>query len=115
MQGRAVFGQAVTRMAGSTRAVLGRTGWSPETVDRLVGHQANTRILYAVADELGVSRDRVVIDLDRVGNTSAASIPLALARAAGDGELRPGARTVLTAFGGGLTWGSVALIWPDLA
>lgn len=114
MQGRAVFEHAVTRMAGSTLAVLNRIGWSADLVDRLVGHQANTRILNALADHLGVARDRVVIDLDRVGNTSTASIPLALARAAGDGALVAGDRTVLTAFGGGLTWGSTALIWPDI-
>lgn len=115
MRGRAVFAQAVTRMAGSTQAVLERVGWAAGTVDRVVGHQANTRILYALADHVGIARDRVAIDLDRVGNTSAASIPLALGRGAAEGSLTPGDRVVLTAFGGGLTWGSTALVWPDLA
>ncbi|MFI9503727.1 beta-ketoacyl-ACP synthase III [Nocardia sp. NPDC052566] len=114
MQGKAVFDHAVTRMGESTRAVLARVGWSADTVERLVGHQANVRILESLARHLGVGRDRLVIDVDRVGNTSAASIPLALARAVGDGALVAGQRTVFTAFGGGLTWGSTALIWPDV-
>jgi 3-oxoacyl-[acyl-carrier-protein] synthase-3 len=114
MSGRAVFQQAINRMAGSVSAVLDRVGWAPETVSRLVAHQANVRILNAVADELGISRDRVVVDLDRVGNTSAASIPLALARASRAGQLAPGDRIVLAAFGGGLTWGATALVWPEL-
>ncbi|MFE4973800.1 beta-ketoacyl-ACP synthase III [Kitasatospora sp. NPDC056651] len=114
MQGKRVFTQAVTRMSDSSRTLLERLDWPSESVDRLVGHQANVRILHAVADDLGIARERAVVNLDRVGNTSAASIPLALADAAADGDLNPGERVLLTAFGGGLAWGSAALVWPDV-
>jgi 3-oxoacyl-[acyl-carrier-protein] synthase-3 len=114
MQGRLVFRHAVVRMAASAQAVLNRVGWPVESVDWLVAHQANVRILHAVADHLRVDRDRAVVDLHRVGNTSAASIPLALSEAARKGRLTEGDRVVLSAFGGGLTWGSAALTWPDI-
>jgi 3-oxoacyl-[acyl-carrier-protein] synthase III len=114
MQGRAVFTQAVDRMEGATRNLLDRIGWPVDSVDRIIAHQANLRILHAITERLDVPRERAVVHLDRVGNTSAASIPLALAHAADSGELEPGHRVVLTAFGGGLTWGSAALIWPDV-
>ncbi len=114
MQGRPVFQQAIGRMTASVRAVLDGVGWSAESIGRLVAHQANARILHAVADELGIDRGRVVVDLDRVGNTSAASIPLALARATESGQIDAGDRVVLSAFGGGLTWGATALVWPEL-
>lgn len=114
MQGKPVFRHAVTRMAASAGAVLGRVGWPSESVDWLVAHQANARILHAVAGQLGIEEKRAVIDLDRVGNTSAASIPLALGRAAGEGVLAAGDRVLISAFGGGVTWGSTALVWPDI-
>ncbi|MGP4110480.1 beta-ketoacyl-ACP synthase III [Streptomyces sp. 4N509B] len=112
MQGKRVFRGAVEHMAQSARSVLSRAGWSLEQVDHVVAHQANQRILDAVAEELGLARDRMVSNIEHVGNTSAASIPLALADAARAGVLRPGARLLLTAFGGGLTWGSTVLRWP---
>ncbi|CAM5289690.1 hypothetical protein SMICM304S_09204 [Streptomyces microflavus] len=93
------------------RTLLERVGWEPAEVDHFVPHQANARILRAVADRVGIGPQRCVTHLDRVGNTGAASIPLALADAAGRGVLR-GDRVLLTAFGGGLTWGSAALRWP---
>jgi 3-oxoacyl-[acyl-carrier-protein] synthase-3 len=114
MQGKQVFTQAVNRMTESSQTVLDRLGWAADQVDWLVGHQANVRILNAVARGLGIPAERAVINLDKVGNTSAASIPLALADAATNGSLAPGARVLLTAFGGGLTWGAVALTWPDI-
>lgn len=114
MAGKEVFWRAVRAMVGSSRAVLAQAGWHSGDVDRLVCHQANLRILGHVADELGVARDRCVCDIDRVGNTAAASIPLALDRSWNDGMLRPGDRVLLTAFGGGLAWGSTALTWPRL-
>lgn len=115
MRGREVFAQAVRRMGESSRRVLQHAGWEPDSVDWLVAHQANIRILHATADYAGVPRERVVVHLDEVGNTSAASIPLALADAAASGRLRPGDRILLTAFGAGLSWGSVALTWPDVS
>ncbi|MFJ9123511.1 beta-ketoacyl-ACP synthase III [Streptomyces sp. NPDC102340] len=115
MQGRAVFTEAVVHMSDSVRTVLDRTGWSSAQLDRLVAHQANLRILRAVGGQLDLDDRQVVTNLDEVGNTVAASIPLALADAASDGNLRPGHRVALTGFGGGVTWGSAALTWPRLA
>ncbi|MFE2143773.1 beta-ketoacyl-ACP synthase III [Streptomyces sp. NPDC059456] len=114
MQGKPVFRHAVTRMAASSQAMLDRAGWPAESVDWFVGHQANVRILHAVADQLGMPRDRTVVNLDRVGNTSAASIPLALSDAVAAGRITPGDRVLMSAFGGGVTWGSTALVWPDI-
>ncbi|PYC72362.1 3-oxoacyl-ACP synthase [Streptomyces tateyamensis] len=114
MQGQQVFMQAVLRMSASSRTVLDQVGWSVEELDALVGHQANLRILHAVADKLKFPREKAVVNVDKVANTAGASIPLALADAAADGTLRPGQKVLLTAFGGGLTWGSVALEWPEL-
>jgi 3-oxoacyl-[acyl-carrier-protein] synthase-3 len=114
MRGRSVFGHAVVRMAESVRTVLARAGWQLADVDRIVGHQANSRILAAVARELEVDPDRMVCNLDRVGNTAAASIPLALADAARSGQVRTGHRVLLSAFGGGATWGAAALRWPAI-
>ncbi|MBB0244804.1 beta-ketoacyl-ACP synthase III [Streptomyces alkaliphilus] len=114
MRGREVFQHAVHRMASSSTGLLEQVGWTADSVDRLVGHQANLRILHALADELGLDTERVVTNIERVGNTSAASIPLALADAVARNAVAPGDRVLLTAFGGGLTWGSVVLTWPDL-
>lgn len=111
MEGREVYRQAVHRMVESSLAVLDRAGLQVADVDRLVGHQANARILDAVADRLGVPAERRVVNVARYGNTSSASIPLALV----DLELEPGQRVLLTAFGAGLTWGSTLVSWPDLA
>ncbi|WP_037077824.1 beta-ketoacyl-ACP synthase III [Pseudonocardia spinosispora] len=114
MLGKPVFMQAVLRMTESSQAVLKRVGWELSEVDRIVAHQANLRILHAVADQLELPRDKMLTNIDRVGNTVAASIPLALADAEARGALRAGDRVVLTGFGGGLAWGSAALRWPDL-
>lgn len=115
MEGRAVFANAVARMTASSRSALKSAGLQTSDVDRVVAHQANARILDAVATELRVDRDRFVSNIARVGNTSAASIPLALDHGLRDGELRAGHRVLLTAFGGGLTWGSTSLTWPEIA
>lgn len=114
MSGREVFQHAVTRMTESSRAVLKTAGWAVEDVDRVVAHQANARIISAVGTRLSIPDDRIVSNIERVGNTGAASIPLALAHAVERGEVRAGERVLLTAFGGGFTWGSVAMVWPDL-
>jgi 3-oxoacyl-[acyl-carrier-protein] synthase III len=110
MEGREIYRHAVARMTASSQKVLAEVGWSIDDVDRLVAHQANVRILDAVGDRLGVAPERRHVNIDRYGNTSAASIPLALA----DAGLQPGDRVLLTAFGGGFTWGSTALRWPDV-
>jgi 3-oxoacyl-[acyl-carrier-protein] synthase-3 len=112
MHGKLAFRHAVERMAGSALAVLAASGLAVSDVDAVVGHQANARILTALADRLGVPGPAMVSNIDRVGNTAAASIPLALADAAVDGRIRPGDRVLLTSFGGGLAWGSTVLCWP---
>lgn len=114
MAGRPVFGQAVRRMADSVRTTAAALGWAPSDVDRVVLHQANARISAAVADRLDLPVDRFPSNIGEVGNTVAASIPLALADAAQEGVVRPGHRVVLCGFGGGLTWGAVGLVWPDV-
>lgn len=112
MQGKKVFVKAVRSMVESSRSVLSDVGWSPEDVDWLVAHQANGRILASVAGALGIAAERAVVHLDRVGNTSAASIPLALADNAP--RMKERDNVLLTAFGGGSTWGAAALTWPDI-
>jgi 3-oxoacyl-[acyl-carrier-protein] synthase III len=114
MQGTAVFRHACARMTESTRALLDRARLSVDDVDRFVGHQANIRILQATAKQLGLPEDRLVVNIGHTGNTSAASIPLALADACDDGDLRPGHRVLMTAFGAGLTWGSTLVTWPAI-
>jgi 3-oxoacyl-[acyl-carrier-protein] synthase-3 len=114
MAGRAVFRRAVEDMADASRKALNQARWPVEDVDLVVSHQANLRIIHALADQLGIARERCAIHLDRVGNTSAASIPLALADAVMGGSLRPGRRLLMTAFGGGLTWGACTMQWPDV-
>lgn len=114
MRGREVFQHAVTRMTQSAQTVLKRASWAAEDVDRFCAHQANARILTAVGGRIPVPPDRHITNIERVGNTGAASIPLALADAAAWGELHAGQRVLLTAFGAGLTWGSAVLVWPEL-
>ncbi|UWS70093.1 3-oxoacyl-[acyl-carrier-protein] synthase III C-terminal domain-containing protein [Streptomyces noursei] len=112
MRGREVYGQAVRRMTESSRAVLEKTGWSPTVVGAFIGHQANQRILDSVAERVGIPTRHRYGNLRDVGNTAAASIPLALADTAAHRRVSPGTPTLLTAFGGGLTWASAALTWP---
>ncbi|WP_326695916.1 ketoacyl-ACP synthase III [Streptomyces sp. NBC_01754] len=114
MAGREVFKHAVMRMTASCQTVLERAGRDVDDVDRLVAHQANIRIVHQLADQLRIDRGRVVTNIDRVGNTAAASVPLALLHGVADGAVRPGQQTLLTAFGAGFTWGSTLLTWPEL-
>jgi 3-oxoacyl-[acyl-carrier-protein] synthase III len=115
MRGKDVYRHAVDRMANTSLSALGRAGWRTADVDRFVPHQANNRISVAVAERLGIGADRVLANIEQVGNTAAASIPLLLAQANCDGRLRPGHRVLLAAFGGGLTWAATTLIWPSVA
>jgi 3-oxoacyl-[acyl-carrier-protein] synthase III len=114
MRGQPVYRQAVETMVRSSNRALELAEWPVSAMDWLVCHQANQRILKAVAGRMGIPEDRCLINIDRVGNTSAASIPLALADGAECGALRAGHRVVLTGFGGGLTWGSTSLRWPEV-
>jgi 3-oxoacyl-[acyl-carrier-protein] synthase-3 len=112
MNGQTMYRHAVARMSESSTAVLESAGWKVGDVDRLVAHQANSRILNAVAKRLGIPDDHCVSNIELVGNTVAASIPIALAHGADSGHMRAGQRVLLTAFGGGLTWGSAVMAWP---
>lgn len=114
MHGQAVYRKAVETMVKSTTQVLERAEWPVSAVDWLVCHQANQRILKSVAIRLGIPVERCLSNIDQVGNTAAASIPLVLAHGMECGALRPGDRVALTAFGGGLTWGSTLLRWPEI-
>lgn len=113
MEGSETYRHAVARMAASCSTVLDQAGLEAEAVHLLVGHQANERILKAVASRVGLSEEQAFIDIDRVGNTSAASIPIALVDARDDGLLKPGVRVLLTGFGAGLTWGSCLMSIPE--
>lgn len=113
MRGREVYAHAVRRMTQSARSALEQTGWAADGVEAFIGHQANQRILDSVAERLGIRPAQVISNIRHLGNTAAASIPLALAEAAAAGTVAPGARTLLTAFGGGLTWASITLTWPE--
>ncbi|GAA2656363.1 beta-ketoacyl-ACP synthase 3 [Streptomyces lunalinharesii] len=113
MDGLAVYELAPSVMAASTRRVLAATGWTTADLDTYVPHQANQRIIDNVVRELALDAGKAVYDIALVGNTSAASIPLALAHASQHGRPAPGHRTVVSAVGAGFAWGSAALIWPD--
>jgi 3-oxoacyl-[acyl-carrier-protein] synthase-3 len=114
MEGAEVFRHAVDRMSTASRHATGAAGWSLDDVDRLVPHQANARITGFTARQLGIPDGRQLQNVEHVGNTGAASIPLLLAQAAADGRLKAGHRLLLTAFGAGLTWGATTLTWPHL-
>jgi 3-oxoacyl-[acyl-carrier-protein] synthase III len=109
--GREVFKRAVTEMAAACREVLEKNGHAPEDVDLLIPHQANARIMRAVAERLHIPAERAVIDVAEVGNTSAASIPIALDRAYRAGRMKEGDLVVFTSFGAGLTWGATVMRW----
>jgi 3-oxoacyl-[acyl-carrier-protein] synthase-3 len=109
--GREVFKRAVTEMAAACREVLEKNGHTTDDVDLLIPHQANARIMTAVADRLHIPYEKAVIDVAEVGNTSAASIPIALDRAYRAGRMREGDLVVFTSFGAGLTWGATAMRW----
>ena len=108
-EGRAVYKNAVTDMLTSTLSVMKRNNLTVEEVDWLVPHQANLRIIEAVAGRTGISEDKVLVNIQHYGNTSAASIPLCLDEF--KHKLRKGDKIMLTAFGAGFTWGAMYLIW----
>ena len=109
--GREVFKRAVTEMAAACRQVLEKNGHAPEDVDLLIPHQANARIMVAVAERLRIPLERAVVDVAEVGNTSAASIPIALDRAYRAGRMKEGDLMLFTSFGAGLTWGATVMRW----
>lgn len=111
MQGQDVFKFAVSAITDVVIDAFAATGFSGETIDWFVPHQANRRIIESSARKLGIALDKVVITVDNHGNTSAASIPLALDTAARDGRLKRGDVVLLEAMGGGFTWGSAIVRW----
>jgi 3-oxoacyl-[acyl-carrier-protein] synthase-3 len=111
MAGREVFKAAVLAMAEACDEALTRAGVSAEEIDLLIPHQANLRIIEATAKHAGISMSKVMVNLDRYGNTSSASIPLALDQAIAEGRVRPGSLLLLVAFGAGFTWGSAVIRW----
>jgi 3-oxoacyl-[acyl-carrier-protein] synthase-3 len=111
MEGREVFRHAVVKLAEAVDAAIAANGVSGADIDWLVPHQANRRIIDGMGHRLGLPPEKVVITIDRHANTSAASIPLALAEAAGDGRIRRGHLVLLEAMGGGFTWGSALVRW----
>ena len=106
MNGREIFRHAVGKLASAVDEALTANGLGHDDVDWLVPHQANRRIIDAMGKKLGLPPERVVVTVDRHANTSAASIPLALAEAYGDGRIKIGELVLMEALGGGLTWGS---------
>jgi 3-oxoacyl-[acyl-carrier-protein] synthase III len=113
MNGPEVFKFATRVMVSSAEKILAECGKTIDDVDVYVPHQANLRIIDHAARRLGVPKERVVVNVDRYGNTSSGSIPLALADAAADGRLRPGQLVLMTGMGAGLTWGSALMEWTE--
>lgn len=111
MAGREVFKAAVLAMSRSTDEAIRRAGLTPSDIDLLVPHQANQRIIEATAKHANIPMDKVFVNVDRYGNTSSASIPLALVQAQQEGRLKPGMIVMLVSFGAGFAWGSVVLRW----
>ena len=111
MEGRETYRFATRTLATTALAAVDKAGWTQDDVDLIVPHQANIRIIEAVAKGLDLPMDRLYVNLDRYGNTSAASVPIALAEAVNEGHVKVGDRIVFVAFGAGFTSGAVALEW----
>ncbi|OMG00071.1 3-oxoacyl-ACP synthase [Paenibacillus sp. FSL R7-0333] len=111
MNGREVFKFAVRVMGSATERVLTKAGLSKENIDLFVPHQANIRIIQSAMQRLDLPPEKVVVNVDKYANTSAASIPLALVEAAEEGRMKAGDAVLMVGFGGGLTWGASVLIW----
>lgn len=111
MEGGGVFKSAVLMMEETTQQALEQAGLTKDDVDWVVPHQANLRILKAFSDRFGIPMDKIIVNIDRYGNTSTASIPIALSEAVADGRIQQGDVVVLNAFGAGVTYGAVVLRW----
>jgi len=109
--GKAVFKVAVVGMADVSYEIMQRNNLCPEDIKYLVPHQANLRIIDATAERMGITRDKVTINIDKYGNTTAATIPLCLTEFYRAGKIRKGDKLILAAFGAGYTWGSMYLVW----
>jgi 3-oxoacyl-[acyl-carrier-protein] synthase-3 len=111
MEGRETYRYATKTMATTALKAIERAGWKPEDIDLFIPHQANVRIIESVAKGLGLPMEKMFVNVDRYGNTSAASVPIALAEAVDSGRIKIGDKVVLVAFGAGLTSGGIALEW----
>jgi 3-oxoacyl-[acyl-carrier-protein] synthase-3 len=111
MQGNALFRQAVDKLAGTAVTALASIGLSSDEIDWIVPHQANIRIIQGTAKKMNIPMDRVIVTVQDHGNTSAASIPLALSVGVESGKIKRGDLILSEAIGGGLAWGSVVLRW----
>ena len=111
MEGKETYRFATRTLASTGLAAVVKAGWTQSDIDLIIPHQANIRIIEAVAKGLDLPMDRFFVNVDRYGNTSAASVPMALAEAANSGRLKPGDKLVLIAFGAGFTSGAIALEW----
>jgi 3-oxoacyl-[acyl-carrier-protein] synthase-3 len=111
MLGKEVFKHAVTRMKNSANEVIARAGLKPEEIALVIPHQANVRIIDAIAARLDVPNDRIFVNLHKYGNTSAAAIAIALDEANRTGKIKPGDKIIMVAFGAGLTWAAAAIEW----
>jgi 3-oxoacyl-[acyl-carrier-protein] synthase-3 len=111
MDGPEVFRHAVTKISEVIDTTLRQSGYKASDIDWFVPHQANKRILDGTARKLGLDRNKIIITVDKHANTSAASIPLALAAASADGRIKPGNLVLMEAMGGGFTWGAVLIRW----
>jgi 3-oxoacyl-[acyl-carrier-protein] synthase-3 len=111
MEGREVYKHAVAKISDVIEDAFAATGFTAADIDWFVPHQANVRIIDSTARKFGIPYDKVIRTVDRHGNTSAASIPLALAEASADGRIKRGNLLLLEAMGGGFTWGSAFLRW----
>lgn len=111
MNGREVFKFATRRLVSSAEDLLAATGRTVDDLDVYVPHQANVRIIDYAVNKIGIPKEKVIVNVDRYGNTSSGSIPLALAEAEADGRLRPGELVLMTGMGAGLTWASALMEW----
>jgi 3-oxoacyl-[acyl-carrier-protein] synthase-3 len=109
MAGNNVFKYAVRHMCNAGRTALEKAGLTTDDIDWVVPHQANMRIIQAISDRVGIPMDKFVINLDRLGNTTAATVPLALDESIRDGRIKPGHKVLIIVFGGGFTWGATVL------
>lgn len=115
MAGREVYRHAVAAMVECSEKALAKDGLTVDDVDLFVAHQANARIIEAAARRLGLPEEKLAMNVDRVANTSSASIPLALHQAEQEGKLKPGMTVVMTSFGAGFTWGAGVVKWKERA
>lgn len=115
MRGRDTFRHAVGHMTQASARAAELAGWKLSDIDRFAAHQANARILATVGERMGFSEEQCLTNIEHVGNTGAASVPLLLAQSVEEGRLVAGHRLLMTAFGGGLAWGATTLVWPEIA